>query len=628
MFRTKSFFTVVFILILFLLSFPEISRALDPENCLLCHKYKRIRAYDEDKVLRNYYVDPELYNNSLHRNVPCTDCHIDINKVPHDPIVKPVDCAQVCHIKGQFGSSTFSHQSIVDNYQQSIHSIKPDDPPERAALKPDCKYCHLNDLFQVPDTQIPEKALERCMNCHKETGISNTFIHMSHRLRQKTTRSHMDVVELCASCHENPDFINALGLTGLKSEAVHSYKETIHYRIIQFGAEKSADCIACHASSKIHDIRPKEDPASMINEQNIYRTCQQQDCHPGASEHMASIDTHLTSQKKENPEIHYLELIMEGVMFFTLFLLFTLMGMETYGRLKNKDARFFRWRRVPKPFDKKSDSNPDNKQDSPGSQNLGTIPNLHRYVKFSSGGDYPRYSIHILLTHIIMALAFFFATLTGIPLYFHNALWAQSFVELCGGINVTRYVHRINAIIFTLDIAYHFLILSLSTLYKLKKGTFEYRRTMLPAFKDLKDAYDDFRYFLGITSSRPLMEKFMYKQKLHYYAMIWGCSVLTLSGVCLLFPAYMVEIIPFPNVSFNLLRLLHADESILALLVIVFWHLYNVHLAPGRFPNQWTWLTGKISRDHQIEEHYLEYQRQVKEGVADCEEDKLIGEDK
>jgi len=514
----------------------------------------------------------------------------------------------------------------VENFQQSVHGIKPDDPPEIAALKPDCKYCHLNDLFQLPTTFIPEKSLERCMNCHREKGISNTFIHMSHRLRHKTTRSHKEVVELCSSCHGDADFINAVGFTGLKAEAVGSYKETIHYRIIQFGAEKAADCIGCHASSKIHDIRPKDDPESMINVQNRYLTCQQQDCHPNASKEIAAIDTHLTSQKKENPEIHYLEIIMQLIMFLTLFTLFTLMGMETYGRLRNKDARFLRWKRVPKPFEREKDCNPHTTHTFTNFQNLGMIPNLHRYVNFTPKGDYPRYSIHIVSTHLIMAITFTVAVLTGIPLYFHNAHWAQQFVALCGGIDVTRSVHHVNALIFTINIIYHLLVLLISTIVKVKAGKFDYRRTMIPSVKDLKDVYDDFKYFLGMTNRRPPMEKFMYKQKLHYYAMIWGCSVLILSGTCLLFPAKMVELIPFPKISFNLLRLLHADESILALLVILFWHLYNVHVAPGRFPIQWTWLTGKISRDHQIEEHRLEYQKQVEEGVATCEEDHLIGE--
>jgi hypothetical protein len=34
---------------------------------------------------------------------------------------------------------------------------------------------------------------------------------------------------------------------------------------------------------------------------------------------------------------------------------------------------------------------------------------------------------------------------------------------------------------------------------------------------------------------------------------------------------------------------------------------------PGRFPFQWTFLTGKITREHQIEEHFLEYLNNLKE---------------
>jgi hypothetical protein len=34
---------------------------------------------------------------------------------------------------------------------------------------------------------------------------------------------------------------------------------------------------------------------------------------------------------------------------------------------------------------------------------------------------------------------------------------------------------------------------------------------------------------------------------------------------------------------------------------------------PGRFPFQWTFLTGRITREHQIEEHFLEYIHNLKE---------------
>ena len=58
---------------------------------------------------------------------------------------------------------------------------------------------------------------------------------------------------------------------------------------------------------------------------------------------------------------------------------------------------------------------------------------------------------------------------------------------------------------------------------------------------------------------------------------------------------------------------MHADEAIMALVVVAFWHWTNVHLVPGRFPIQWTFLMGKITREHQIEEHFIEYLNNLKE---------------
>jgi hypothetical protein len=42
-------------------------------------------------------------------------------------------------------------------------------------------------------------------------------------------------------------------------------------------------------------------------------------------------------------------------------------------------------------------------------------------------------------------------------------------------------------------------------------------------------------------------------------------------------------------------------------------------VVPGRFPIQWAFLTGKITREHQIEEHFLEYLRNLKEIPAERE---------
>jgi cytochrome b subunit of formate dehydrogenase len=597
---------------------PEITLASDPQNCLFCHKYKRLRVYDEEGSLKDYYVDTRLFHQSIHRAVTCVGCHSDVTKVPHGETEK-VDCSKVCHMDRYetMAGQNFSHRDVAETVRESVHGVKPDDSPEVAQLKPDCKYCHLNDLYALPEEVPSDEVLKRCLNCHQEKGLQDIFMHISHRFKHKTSRPPMEIVELCATCHADKDFHNVMGFNEAQAEAVDTYKETIHYRILQFGGNDTAQCVDCHASESIHDIRPPSDPLSSIHVDNRFDTCNAGECHPGASPTISAVDSHLSKQKDKGPEIHIAELIMEGVMFVTLFFLFTLMSMETYRRLRNRDARFFRWLRRPQSLNLDSVK-------AKAQSALGSIANLHRYVTFSPKGDYPRYSIHIVINHTLMAIAFTASVVTGLPLFFHNAELSHKVVALMGGIDMTRLIHRVSAIVFTFDCAYHVLVILCGTASRTLKGTFDIRRTQFPLFKDLKDLYNDFLYFLGLRKTRPRMEKFMYKQKIHYLAMVWGCSVLTLSGLCLLYPEFMVEYLPFPKVSFNILRLMHAEESVLAFLVITLWHLYNVHIAPGRFPAQWTFLNGKINRDHQIEEHFLEYERQVREGVVPCEEEKLL----
>ena len=157
-------------------------------------------------------------------------------------------------------------------------------------------------------------------------------------------------------------------------------------------------------------------------------------------------------------------------------------------------------------------------------------------------------------------------------------------INLMGGIDITRLIHRISAIVFTFDCVYHLAVLLCGTTSRALKGTFDIRRTQVPLFKDLKDLYSDFLYFLGLRKTRPPMEKFMYKQKIHYLAMVWGCSVLTLSGLCLLFPEFMVEHLPFPKVSVNILTP-HARRGIGACLsgnnLVAF---VQCAYCPGPFP--------------------------------------------
>jgi len=230
-------------------------------------------------------------------------------------------------------------------------------------------------------------------------------------------------------------------------------------------------------------------------------------------------------------------------------------------------------------------------------------------------GDLPRYSIHIRIQHMLTFVTFLALAFTGLPVAFYDHVWAEPLNTLVGGVDVSRVVHRTLAVVMILSMVYHLFTITLGPLAQMFKRRFEIKRTILPLMKDLRDFKDDLLYFAGRRDQRPEMDKFMYKQKLHYFAAAFGNIVMVVSGSSFLFPDIWASILPVSIASHfqELMRLSHPHEALLALLVIAFWHWYNVHLAPGRFPMQWTFLTGKITREHQIEEHFLEYLRNLVE---------------
>ena len=240
---------------------------------------------------------------------------------------------------------------------------------------------------------------------------------------------------------------------------------------------------------------------------------------------------------------------------------------------------------------------------------------IYKNVVSNPVGDLYRYSIHIRLHHMLTFVTFLTLAFTGLPIHFFHAVWAEPLNSFLGGVDVTRIIHRTIAVIMIFTMIYHILTITLGSIARISAKRFDLRRTIIPGLKDIRDFRDDIKYFSGKKDQRPEMDKFNYKQKIHYFAAAFGNLVMVVSGSSFLFPDIWASILPATMASHfqELMRLSHPHEALLALLVIAFWHWYNVHLAPGRFPMQWTFLTGKITREHQIEEHFLEYLRNLVE---------------
>ncbi|MFC1602528.1 cytochrome b/b6 domain-containing protein [Pseudomonadota bacterium] len=236
---------------------------------------------------------------------------------------------------------------------------------------------------------------------------------------------------------------------------------------------------------------------------------------------------------------------------------------------------------------------------------------IYKNVESNPVGDLFRYSVHIRIQHLLTFTTFLLLAFTGLPIHYNDAFWAVPFNDVLGGVEVTRVIHRTLATWMVLSMGYHLFTVIGGSIQKISQGKFDIGRSIIPVLKDARDFMADMAYHAGQRENRPEMDKFMYKQKIHYFAAAFGNIVMVVSGSSFIFPEFWNSVLPTDIASHfqEMMRLSHPHEALLALLVIAFWHWYNVHLAPGRFPMQWTFLTGKLTREHQIEEHFIEYLR-------------------
>lgn len=218
-----------------------------------------------------------------------------------------------------------------------------------------------------------------------------------------------------------------------------------------------------------------------------------------------------------------------------------------------------------------------------------------------------RFSLSERIQHVWLLVTFALLALTGLPQKFPTSDWAPIFIQILGGIYVVRIIHRICAFLLAVGVIYHLVsgIFFLVT----KRARFE----MLPRWKDFKDVAGNIAYFLGIKKERPRFEHFNYLEKFEYWALLWGTTIMGLTGLILLFPSISAKILP--GLAIPAAKAAHSGEAFLAVSAIVIWHMYNAHLSPRVFPINKSIFTGKISKHELMVEHAGEYERTTGEIV-------------
>lgn len=522
---------------------------------------------------------------SVHEeDVLCVDCH----NGPHEitlvddlgSAVSPVRQIKYC------GSCHDTPASLIDGYLTSEHG--------KALLlsglinAPSCSDCHGDHrILAVSSGNAPaahENSPEMCGSCHLlllenwkensahgqnwqagEEGPVCIDCHATHEIADPTTAaSRLSSADNCGGCHK---------------EYLTTFRDSFHGKAGHLGMAGGATCADCHTP---HQSLAVDDPASSVHPDNRLATCG--NCHDDITEAFATFDPH---NDPTNPEDNFYVYVIWAFMTSLLIGVFAFFGVHDLLWLQRSMVGVMRGE-----FD-------DERRGASG-----------KYVR--------RFYRKNMRMHVVVITTFMLLALTGLPLKFSGAPWSQTLVDVLGGIDTTRFLHRLAAIGTFGYMIVHILDVFIRTIIRREKGMFWGPNSMMPQPKDASDFIGNIKYFLYM-GERPPGDRWTYFEKFDYLAVFWGVMIIGLSGLFLWFPGFFTSFLP--GWTLNAAQVIHSDEALLATLFIFVFHFFHTHLRPESFPMDLVVFTGRMSLERFMSERPLEYQRLVDNGEL---EDHLV----
>ena len=216
---------------------------------------------------------------------------------------------------------------------------------------------------------------------------------------------------------------------------------------------------------------------------------------------------------------------------------------------------------------------------------------------------YVRFTLVQRIEHITMLLSFTTLGLTGLSQKYASSPISQAVIAAIGGIETVRYIHHAAAIVMMLGTIYHIIDVG----YKI--FVLRTRMSMLPNLQDGMDAIGAFLYNIGLRKSRPQMGRYTFEEKAEYWAFVWGTVVMGFTGFLMWNPITATKLLPGEFVPAA--KAAHGGEALLAVMAIIVWHMYGVHL---KHFNKAMW-TGRMTEEEMLHEHPLEL-ADIKSGTA------------
>jgi len=604
------------------------------DECLACHSDATLTHEVNGKTV-NLHVDPQAFKDSIHGSMfTCVDCHSDVKSAAHDTPPKHITCA-TCHADQQaaydrsfhakavlggndnaarcvdcHGSphellpasdpkSRVAHGNIpatcgtchsqkfvmeksglsvqpVASYQQSVHGHAVANGSEKAAVCTDCHGSHeILDAKDAKSSIFKFNVPLTCGKCHDQ--ISKEFqqsihgqalakanwqapvctdCHGIHSIQSHTDPnspvSAQNLAQVtCARCHEGVRLSQEFGVEGRRAS---TYLASYHGLASRLGSQVVANCASCHGT---HSIFPSTDPRSTIHAANLARTCGQ--CHPGVTEKFTAAKVHVDAPLSADIGSKAVRWIRK----FYLGMIFAVIG----GMLLHN---FIIWR----------------------AKVIARRKLEHHFVV--------RMPLRFRLQHATLLSSFILLVLTGFALKFPTS-WFASMLSL--GEHMRQLVHRIAAVVLIGVSVYHLCELLLT-----REGR-RLGRDLFPVLDDIRGAWQNLSYYLGLSTRKPEFARFNYAEKAEYWALVWGMFVMAGTGIMLWAKVFFGN--HLPRWWLDVATAIHYYEAVLATLAILVWHFYQVFLDPDVYPMNWAWWDGKMTLHHYREEHGLDEDPQI-----------------
>lgn len=517
----------------------------------------------------------------------CLDCHTknsDLSTMlPVDNPQSTINRVNIAATCGKcHGNKAVMQGSGISNrpflsYAESVHAQALARGNTSAAVCTDCHNSHdirpaSDQLSSIFKFNIPRT----CGQCHRTEA--NEFVNSVHGLTVARGVSRSPVctdchgihdiqapfdpataavvaTDSCAKCHEGVTLTKEFGVA---SGRVASYKDSYHGLASQLGSKTVANCASCHG---VHNILPSSDPKSMINAQNLPRTCGQ--CHVGASANFTSGKIHLTepsaSEVTASRDLGLIGTrIVRGIYLPLIFIVIG--GMVVH------NAVIWRSKAVAK--------------------------------RKREGRSLVRLTRNQRVQHWLLLSSFIVLVISGFALQYPDSWpgWLLGSSEY-----LRRGIHRVAAVVMLAAGVYHVAYLGFTS-----EGR-QWTRDMLPRLKDVRDVVQNFTYYLGLNRRKPKIARFGYAEKAEYWAVLWGTIIMGLTGLMIWFKLGFFSFLSRGWIEIALA--IHFYEAVLATLAIVVWHFYHVIFDPDVYPINWAFLDGRISEELYKEEHELDYER-------------------